>query len=105
MDLLAILEVFIRTMWTYPMLPFISTGLLWFALIAVLPFWGIAMIIAMIVGRIERGEPVPWKSPRQPVDALPYDPVKAEQNREWLRRYYERKEREKRWKTQTKMSR
>ena len=99
MDVIGILEILIRTMWTYPMLPFISTGLLWIALVVVLPFWGIAMIITMIVGRIERGEPVPWRSPEPPIKAAPYDPVKAEENREWLRQYKKRKEMEKRWKT------
>lgn len=100
MDIPVILEIVIRTMWTYPALPFYSSGVLWLALIVVLPFWGMAMIVTVIVASIQTG-PMPWRVEKQPIIAAPYDPVKAEENREWLRQYKQRKEMEKRWKTRT----
>lgn len=45
---------------TYPAVPFISTGPLILLAIAITPLYLLFMIGAIIVGRIQRGTPIPW---------------------------------------------
>ena len=54
---------------SYPLLPFVGTGVLIITMLIAAPIYLLIIVVALIHGRIQPGSPIPWRTSPAEIEA------------------------------------